>query len=270
VLLSRTLLCFLLLVSFRGSLVTTLLVAPLSAQEVVSRRLCVLSYNIHHGEGVDGRVDLPRLAKIIRAANPDLVAIQEVDKATRRTGMTDQTKVLIEATGMHGAFAKQIDYDGGEYGQAVLSKFPITSLEVHWLPGQPDRERRIVGVATLQFNGQPLLFATTHLHHARADLRLRQAMELNRLLAHESRLVILAGDLNATPNEEPIAILTEKWRVVTGSKLLTFPATTPDRQLDYVALHPVDAWEIVRAEVIDEAIASDHRPLLATVELLSP
>ncbi|EMB15622.1 endonuclease/exonuclease/phosphatase family protein [Rhodopirellula europaea 6C] len=230
-------------------------------------RLRVLSYNIHHGRGTDGKIDLDRLANVIRSVDPDLVAVQEVDQNTHRNGMVKQVEILAARTGLHGKFAKQIDYDGGEYGQAVLSKYPIKSLEVHWLPGDPIRERRIVGVAEIQPHETPLRFATTHLHHARADLREKQATELNRLLANGNAPVIVAGDFNAKPASIAMQTLQTKWRIATSDTMLTFPARLPNRQLDYVAMYPANSWRIVESEVLNEPVASDHRPLLVEIEL---
>ena len=112
----------------------------LSAQEHTLRVLC---YNIHHGEGVDGKVDLIRQAGVIKSCSPDLVALQEVDDRTERTGRIDQTARLAELTGLEGRFVHQLDYEGGRYGQAILSKFPMSDVALHWLPGMPDRERRM-------------------------------------------------------------------------------------------------------------------------------
>ncbi|WP_372721479.1 endonuclease/exonuclease/phosphatase family protein [Novipirellula sp.] len=232
-------------------------------------RLTILSYNIHHGEGTDGQIDLHRLARVIRQTDSDLVAIQEVDRNTQRTGLVDQTETLATQTGLHGRFAKQLDYDGGEYGQAILSKHPLEALSVHWLPGKPDRERRIVGVADIQFREIRLRFATTHLHHARGDIRREQIEELNRLFAQDSLPVILAGDFNATPDSLAIHKLKQKWRIAAFGSLLTFPANSPKRQLDYVAMYPANSWRIVNTEVVDESIASDHRPLLVEIEWAS-
>ncbi|HBE65493.1 MAG TPA: endonuclease [Rhodopirellula baltica] len=230
-------------------------------------RLRVLSYNIHHGRGTDGKIDLDRLANVIRSVDPDLVAVQEVDQNTRRNGMVNQVETLAVQTSLHGKFAKQIDYDGGEYGQAVLSKYPIESLEVHWLPGDPIRERRIVGVAEILIHKTRLRFATTHLHHSRADLREKQATELNRLLACGSTPVIIAGDFNAKPASLAMQTLQAKWRIATTESMHTFPARSPNRQLDYVAMYPANSWRIVESEVLDEPVASDHRPLLVEIEL---
>ncbi|PHQ35501.1 endonuclease/exonuclease/phosphatase family protein [Rhodopirellula bahusiensis] len=230
-------------------------------------RLRVLSYNIHHGAGNDGKIDLDRLANVIRKVEPDLVAVQEVDQNTRRNGMVNQVETLAAKSGLFGEFAKQIDYDGGEYGQAILSKYPIESLEVHWLPGDPIRERRIVGVAEMQIHSTRLRFATTHLHHVRADLREKQIDELNRLFANGDQPTVIAGDFNAKPASEAMQLLQTKWKVSTSESMHTFPAKSPNRQLDYVAMCPASSWRIVSTEVLDEPIASDHRPLLVVVEL---
>ena len=104
--------------------------------------LRVLTYNIHHGEGLDGRLDLARTAAIVSGADPDLVALQEVDRGTRRTGGQDQVAELERLTGMHAVFGKAMDYQGGAYGVAVLSRSPIRRISNRRLPGSPDREPR--------------------------------------------------------------------------------------------------------------------------------
>ena len=105
------------------------------------RQLRALSYNIHHGRGGDDQVDLERTAKVINDCHPDLVALQEVDCRTQRTGGIDQTAELAKLTGLHAQFARQIDFEGGQYGQALLSRWPLSDLQIHWLPGEPERER---------------------------------------------------------------------------------------------------------------------------------
>ncbi|WP_236696692.1 endonuclease/exonuclease/phosphatase family protein [Rhodopirellula islandica] len=231
-------------------------------------QLKVLSYNIHHGEGTDSKLDLNRLAKIIQKVDPDLVALQEVDQNTRRTGVVNQIEVLAAQTGLFGQFAKQLDYGGGEYGQAILSKHPIQAFKVHWLPGEPDRERRIVGVAEFQIHGNTFLFGTTHLHHARVDLREGQTRELDRLFAQGTLPMILAGDFNASPDSQAIQMLQQEWRMATSEPMPTFPAESPTRQLDYVVVRPANSWRIVKAMVLDEPLASDHRPVLVELEWL--
>ena len=95
----------------------------------------------------------------------------------------DQTTRPAELTGLHGQFCKQLDYEGGEYGQAVLSRFPVSLPSIHWLPGKPDRERRIAAEVTVGVGGLKLAFVTTHLHHANKEIRLQQAHAINELFA---------------------------------------------------------------------------------------
>lgn len=108
-------------------LFSTIQALTVQGQEPVSSRLRVLSYNIHHGRGIDDQVDLERLAKVINDCQPDLVALQEVDNGTQRTNGVDQTAELARLTGLHAQFARQIDFEGGQYGQALLSLAAIGS-----------------------------------------------------------------------------------------------------------------------------------------------
>jgi endonuclease/exonuclease/phosphatase family metal-dependent hydrolase len=231
----------------------------------------VLTYNIHHGRGTDDQIDLVRIAKVIKSARPDIVALQEVDNKTLRSGRVDQTAELARLVGMDGKFVHQIDYEGGQYGQAILSRFPISNLEVHWLPGTPDRERRIAGAASIRIGERNLIFVTTHLHHANQTFRQRQAEQLSEIFAADDakqQTVILAGDLNATPESAPLQAFEKRWTSVTAGRTdaLTFPASAPARQLDYILAFPKTRFDVIDASVIDESIASDHRPLV--VELL--
>ena len=230
--------------------------------------LRVLTYNIHHGEGTDGKIDLPRLAKVIAAAEPDFVALQEVDDRCKRSGGVDQTAELARLTKLHGRFGKAIDYDGGGYGQAILSRFPLPEVSVHLLPGVPDRERRVAVAARVRVGdgGPEVTFATTHLHHLRADFREQQAEELNRMFGATGGPVILAGDLNATPEAKPLDVLKAKWTVAVPQEG-TYPSGKPTKVIDYVLARPGGRFRVIETRVIDEPTASDHRPVLVVVEL---
>jgi endonuclease/exonuclease/phosphatase family metal-dependent hydrolase len=232
------------------------------------RTLRVLSYNLHHGEGMDQKVDLPRIARVIRAADADLVALQEVDRQTKRTNDVDQTLELARLTGMHGQFGKAIDYQGGEYGQAILARFPITDAAVHTLPGEPAGEQRIALAVQMMIDGQRYSFVTTHLHHRNPELRRQQAARLREIFGKIEHPVILAGDFNALPNSPPMQVFQTDWTNATADeKLLTYPAQTPARQIDYVLFRPVDRLRLSGAQVVNEAVASDHRPVLVELEI---
>ncbi|QDU38030.1 hypothetical protein Mal4_23500 [Maioricimonas rarisocia] len=231
-------------------------------------RLRVLCYNIHHGRGTDGDVDLERTARVIRDADPDLVALQEVDRKTARAGGVDQTARLAELTGLQGRFGCQIDFEGGEYGQALLSRFPMSEVTVYWLPGEPKRQRRIAVAAVVETPRGPLRFVSTHLHHQNADFRQRQAVELNRLFQSDPIPTILAGDLNALPGTRPLLILSRSWQSATGKRAdrFTFSAENPSRQIDFVLYRPASRFHVISSEVPEEPAASDHRPLLVELE----
>lgn len=231
--------------------------------------LRVMSYNIHIGVGMDKKQDLARIAKIIKDADVDVVAIQEVDVHTRRSGKDlDELKELARLTGMNGVFGKARDYNGGEYGQGILSRLPIEKMDVHQLPGAKDQEQRIALLASIpQKKPLPdLLFVATHLHHMGEEHRLKQAQELNRILApHVSQkepAVMVLGDLNATPNSAVMKQLREHWDDATKNAGFSFPADKPDRKIDYVLLPNGHGWEIVSATTLEEPMASDHRPVV--------
>ena len=236
--------------------------------------LRVMSYNIHHGEGSDGKVDLERQAAVIRQVDPDIVFLQEVDEKTKRTGGIDQTSVLGELTKMHGRFAHQLDYEGGRYGQAILSKKLLPELQVHWLPGMPDRERRIAGAISLEWNDHPLVIVTTHLHNNQNELRLQQAQHLVEIFRktpeYRDRLIVLGGDMNAVPSSNPIQVLSQSFGNAASSnnESPTFPVSKPERQLDYLFFAPSGRFRVRSWKVIDERIASDHLPVVAELEII--
>jgi endonuclease/exonuclease/phosphatase family metal-dependent hydrolase len=228
------------------------------AQE--SPPLRILTYNIHHGEGMDGRFDYDRLAKIINALKPDVVALQEVDRKTRRASGVDQAARLAEATGMHYAFGNALYYSGGEYGEAILSRFPIENAKAHHLPFHPGQEPRTALEVTIKpDNGLPeFIFVGTHLCHQSNETRTEQAQQLNRLLpAAGGPPVILAGDLNARPGSEPMQeLLSERW----------IDTVAPRSRIDYVLVRSGDPWEVLDVTIVDERVASDHRPILVVLE----
>lgn len=233
------------------------------------KSLRVLSYNIHHGEGTDGKLDLPRIAKIIAAEKPDLVAVQEVDRKAKRSGGVDQTAELARLTGLHGTFFKAIDIEGGDYGQAILSRFPLGETTTHKLPQIAKEEQRIAGEVRLAVDGREFAFVTTHFNHLNDANRRDQATKINELFASAKHPVILAGDLNANPTSGPLTILAPNWKSSKlDAELPTIPSAKPARQIDYVLYRPATRFRVADVKVIDEPVASDHRPIFAVLEWL--
>jgi endonuclease/exonuclease/phosphatase family metal-dependent hydrolase len=254
-------------------LVVAAVALPAGADDAASTRIRVLCYNIHHGRGMDGRIDLPRIANVIRAAEPDLVALNECDQKTRRSGGVDQPAELGRLTGLKSIFEKNIDYDGGQYGNTVLSRLAVVRHRNHALPSLTEGEQRglLEVIVRLADDGPALRFLITHLDYRPNDAeRLASYNAIEEHLAEQkgSKLpTILAGDLNAVWDSHVMARFRKTWQLANPKPLFTFPAKEPKRQIDYVLVRPADRWRVRTMRVLDEPVASDHRPIWAELEL---
>lgn len=245
------------------------------AQNSESRTPTVLSYNIHHGEGTDGVIDLQRIANVIRPVDPDFVALQEVDRNTGRAGGADQAQMLADLLDMPVVFGAALDFDGGQYGNALLTRHAIVSSVSHVIPHSIGREPRIVLEAEVDLGSvsdanSNLRLLVTHLDHLPGDVdRLAAVDVIERVVKSRVEVpMILAGDLNATPDSEPLVRLRENWQLTGDGELLaTVPVVKPARQIDYVLCRPATRWKVLETRVLEEAQASDHRPIAAVLEL---
>lgn len=228
--------------------------------------LRILSYNIKHGRGMDGKVDLPRIAKVIRSVSPDLIALQEIDRNCTRSGSVDLTAELGARLGMEGRFGKFMDFQGGEYGMAILSKFPIIDHHIHELPkGAEPRCALEVRVNTGARFGD-ISFVGIHNDWTRENLRVAQCEVLVGELEKREVPVILAGDFNAGRDSESVDLLLGSgFEILVDEKINTFPSNYPKVEIDFIMSRGLKYKEYIHS-VIDERIASDHRPVL--VELI--
>jgi len=233
--------------------------------------LRVLTYNVHHGEGIDGKLDLERIAGVIKSVEPDLVALQEIDKNTTRTGNVDQAAELARLTGKQMIFGGNIRYQGGDYGNAVFTNLPIKTHKNHALPLIGAGEQRGVLEVELELptKGESLTLLATHLDARPGDQeRVESAKVINQWIAKSpQRLFLLAGDINDVPDSPTLRTLAEHWTTTTESVLPTVPSVKPRRQIDYVMFSPKGRWKVVEVRVLAESVASDHRALLAVLEL---
>lgn len=253
-----------------ASLTVCLLLYAAAGAGALPIRLRVLTYNIHHGEGTDGRIDLPRIAALINQASPDLVALQEVDEGTERTGRVRQMLELERLTGMHGAFGKAMTYQGGDYGVGVLSQRPIVRVENRPFHDGVSREPRTALTVDVEMgDGEPpLRFTSTHLDDGReAEARVSQAHLLTGMVgADDPAPRILAGDMNSRTGSDVLQVLAERWTDVFVAPEPLDAEGRPRRRVDHVFVSPASAWRGVAAQVIEDRVASDHRPVLAIVE----
>ncbi|MDR0338615.1 MAG: endonuclease/exonuclease/phosphatase family protein [Planctomycetaceae bacterium] len=255
--------------------VTPYLVPVLQAEENLPknnvRELRVLSYNIHIGIGMDEKLDLERTAKTILKQNPDIAALQEVDRMADRTQKIDQVKELAKLTGMEAVFGKTVDRSNGEYGIAILTKHPILEQKYNQLPRLGNREDRGALSVKIRLDDKTkLLFICTHFCHQSEERRTMQAQKINELFAADNDLpTILAGDFNAQPDSVTIATLKEKWFDTTDTTP-TFGNPQPSIKLDYIFCRPESLFKVKQTNVIEDAVTSDHCPVLSVMELITP
>ncbi|HCO92420.1 MAG TPA: hypothetical protein DIU00_00455 [Phycisphaerales bacterium] len=234
-------------------------------------RIAVLTYNIYHGEDANGGSNLDAVAGIINSLKPDLVAFQEVDNKTGRAKRLDLTAELSRRTGMEGVFGKAMDYDGGGYGEAVLSRYPIFEIKNNPLPHTAKAEPRAALEVHIELpGGMKMVFVGTHLDHQRDQSnRMMQAERIMELYENYDLPIVLAGDLNAIPGSDPINLLGRQWSYAAqDDPWPTCPSVKPRRKIDYIMYKPKGRWKIVEIRVIDERVASDHCPVFAVLELL--
>ncbi len=256
-----------------GILISFTLILSVHAQTSVdsTRLIRVLSYNILHGATLNNDFNLDRIAQVISSVSPDIVALQEVDFRTKRARGMDLATELGLRTGMAPLFGKAMSYDGGEYGEGILSRHTFLKTQCHQLPFSEGNEPRSALEVRIQLPaGDGLAFIGTHLDHTRNQTdRIAQAQWINYLFEENKIPTILAGDLNAVPGSEPIRILSGIWiDACADDPQPTFPSSNPRRRIDYVMFLPEERWRVVETRVIDEKIASDHCPLLVVLELL--
>ena len=234
--------------------------------------LRVVSYNIRHGQGMDGRVDLARTARVLRELSPDLVALQEVDQGVERSGGVDQAAELGRLLGLEHAFGAFMPYQGGAYGLALLSRHPVARS---WTVGLPaGHEPRVALAAAVVLPGGDTLVAIgVHFDWVEDDgFRFAQARTLAAVLDTLSHPYVLLGDLNDVPGSRTLELFHARAREATkpdGGRL-TFPSGKPVKEIDHVFAAPRDRWRIREVRVAAEPLASDHRPVLAVLHGPAP
>ncbi|MBC7904022.1 MAG: endonuclease/exonuclease/phosphatase family protein [Gemmatimonadaceae bacterium] len=261
-------------------LILTICLCACTTRRVQTNRtpltLKILSYNIHHANPPSrpNHIDVNAIAKVISDQRPDLVALQEVDVYTMRSGSgLNEASEIAKLAGMpYFFFAKAINHDGGEYGVAILSRYPLSKMKSRSLPDSigSKAEKRTLGSALVALpGGRKILFASTHLDAGRGDARrVMQMQAVSDMLAQEKIPVIIAGDLNAQDNSEVIKILDRNFtRTCISNCGFTIPEIKPNKTIDYIAFRPAAQFSVLKHEVINESYASDHLPVFAEVQL---
>lgn len=231
-----------------------------------------MSYNIHIGmpPTKPGITDIDAIVKAIKEQDPDIIALQEVDVNTARTGKINEAAVIASKLNMNFFFAKAIDHDGGDYGVAILSKYPLSETAIHRLTtiegtkGEP----RVMATAKVTLNnGKSFRFACTHLDaQGNSTNRDKQIAEINAISAAEVLPLIIAGDFNAEPESSVIKKLDEAFTRTCLSCEPTFPVVKPRITIDFIAFKKSSKFKTLSHSVVQEHYASDHLPVLALLQ----
>ena len=248
--------------------------APALAEDATpdagTEAVTMMSFNVRMGCGLKdpfklpegGLGHLPQCAAVIRAANPDWVAIQEIDRCSIRAGRMDQTAELARLCGMHGTYVKKTPQPGGDYGLAILSKEKPLAVSKILMPGRI--HTRCVEI--LEFKD----YFVACSHFPLSAQLCETAAEIVRLnLADREKPVFLAGDLNSEPTTKAIDILKKGFVVLSDMTQNTFPANAPDRCIDYIMVDSkhADKVEVTSRKVIAAPEATDHCALVVKAKV---
>jgi endonuclease/exonuclease/phosphatase family metal-dependent hydrolase len=229
----------------------------------------VMTYNIRHGADIRNDFDLSRAARVIAAAKPRFAGLQEIDQKTARVGGRDTCAILSSLTGMEATFAKGIDYDGGEYGVALLSEEKPLSVKRFPLPG---KEPRVL----LLCEFRDCWVGVTHLDLTEAARRESVAVLAREVRSRQGKKsVFLMGDWNAKPSSRVLAEVRRFATILSPQTTATYqhlPFTEEKRRngnycIDYIAVDTphATAYEILDARVVEDRTSSDHAPVLVTL-----
>lgn len=230
--------------------------------DIWALNLKLMSYNIHNATGLDGSLETKRIASVIDKISPEVVAIQEIDSITGRSRGRNLLAEIAGFAGMHHIYAPAIDFDGGRYGIGILCKEkPQREIRVT-LPGR-EEQRMLLTVEFVDY-----VFACTHLSLNEQD-RLASLSIIDSVASLFDKPFFIAGDLNVRPDDRFIELFTEKFEILSPINEMSFPADKPDELLDYIAVRRCegDIAVVKQSHIVDEPIASDHRPVYADIML---
>lgn len=236
--------------------------------------MTVMTYNIQSGRNLAQDRDIRHAISTIRKESPDILSLNEVQHCTAfcPDGRC-QAQAVAEALGYpYFRFGRSIDYEGGEYGNALLSRYPILESAVFPIPDIPEEQRdswfepRTHLFCRLDLGGREMIALTSH--YGLSDGEIQNAVQETLRLAVERNLpLIFMGDLNAQPDSPLLAPLFGIFSDSAAgmeSSALTYPSDTPSEKIDYIfhrgGFATLRAW-------VPETTDSDHRPLCARLNL---
>jgi endonuclease/exonuclease/phosphatase family metal-dependent hydrolase len=246
--------------------VMALFCAPASAQYPAQVKF--LSYNLWGYRNAEMPGGYDSLATVINEIGPDISGHQEVDRANSRSKGVDVIAYLGERTGMHSLFAPALKgWNGGDYGEGLLAKHPPLSHRMFWVE-EPEGEDRSAMEIEITMDGERVRFLTTHLAHENDAFAAHQAREMVAWIdeggGREIPMVIL-GDFNSRPGDEAMS----QYEAAGFVYVRNSDGEILD-QIDHIMYRPRERWRVVQADKPTHYAASDHDPVWAILELVTP
>lgn len=222
-----------------------------------------MTFNIRHGRGFDGKVNLQRVADVIKKANIDIVALSEVDQAfSKRSNYVDQSRWLANELQMDFIFGPALSLKSGQYGNAILSRLPIINHNNHIFRIKPlFAEPRSILEATIYVMDKQIKVLASHfsIQPTLHQKQLRFCLDYS-----VTYPCIMMGDLNRKPSSSSYQKLCEKFMDCSAHQPLpTFPARNPRLRLDYIFVS--NHFDVLHTSVI-QSNASDHLPVIAHLQ----
>lgn len=247
-------------------LISAWLVACAALAQGHNDTIRVMTFNLHAGHDAT----LQQIGLLIKQYQPDFVALQEVDQNTHRSNCQHQNNrdfitELAYFSGMEGLFGPTMEFSGGHYGIGLLTRHQFADVHNIKLP-RPDTRMEQRGLLQGNFilpDGDTITIACTHLEAFDSISRVAQAKFLLKHFANPSHPIILAGDFNASPDDDAIRLLTSQWQDCTAGDF-TFSVNNPNEKIDYIMARPSRAWQVIESQVIPVEL-SDHYPVIATL-----
>jgi endonuclease/exonuclease/phosphatase family metal-dependent hydrolase len=236
-----------------------------------NKTIKIMTYNIHFGIGMDKKVDFERIAEVIRQAAPDIVGLQEVVINHPWSPGADAPQLLSDSLNMKNTFARTIyiNEGDGEYGIGLLSKSTIEVVETLQLPSDDGMEPRVALIVKVK---QPFefYFIVSHFSHEvdSEPYRVKAAQAITKTVQDKQYTpAILVGDFNSNPHDPCLNEIRKNWTICNDANpTLTYPSDKPEHLIDYICYYPAEAFSLVDQSVIDEQLASDHRPITAILQ----
>lgn len=221
-----------------------------------------MSYNIRHGSDMNSVMNLEGQIEVMRKWNPDYILVQEVDSMCIRSGKIYEGKVIADALGMHVTFARAIDFEGGKYGVALISREEPLSVERYPLPN--NSEARVLLVCEFEDK----YVACTHLSFERNE-HVEPVNIINGAAHKADKPFFIGGDWNDEPQSILLNTLRETFTILSDDYVLSYPADYPTMCIDYIAAYKnenVRQHVVTMKHLADEPTASDHRPLIVDIK----